>query len=195
MAEFNRKSLREIFEAADIEVPKDVLGQICELHTGSLDGLSESVKTLQTSLANAERERDEYKAKAPKEGQETVSKEEYDKIVKEYGDYKADQTAKETRQAKERAIRELYKAVGISEKRIDSVVKVTNVDAIELDADGKIVDADARTETAKTEWADFIPTDFQKGVDTANPPAGGGKATENLGEMSMKDYIAARTKK
>ena len=78
MAIFGKAKLREIFEQAEIEVSKDVLNRICDLHTDSLDGLNDTVKDLKESLATAERERDDYKAKAPKDGVETVSIEDYD---------------------------------------------------------------------------------------------------------------------
>ena len=50
MAEFDRAALRKIFEGAEIEVPKDVLGQICDLHTSSMDGLPETIKELKGKL-------------------------------------------------------------------------------------------------------------------------------------------------
>ena len=50
MADFDRKSLRKIFADAEIDVPKDVLGQICSLHTDSLDGLNDTVKDLKMTL-------------------------------------------------------------------------------------------------------------------------------------------------
>ena len=195
MADFDRKSLRKIFEDAEIEVPKDVLGQICNLHTTSNEDLTESVKTLKADLEKAERERDTYKAKAPKEGEETVSKEDYDKLKKEYDDYKADITAKTTRTEKENAFRELLKSAGVSEKRLNAIIKVSDIDGLELDKDGKIKNADKHTETVKTEWADFIETTTTRGADTANPPAGNGGGDVDLGTLSMKDYIAARSKK
>ena len=195
MAEFDRKSLRKIFADAEIEVPKDVLGQICSLHTDSLDGLNDTVKDLKTDLEKAERERDTYKAKAPKEGEETVSKEDYDKLKNEYDDYKADVDAKNTRTEKENAFRELLKSAGVSEKRLNAIIKVSDIDGLELDKDGKIKDADKHTETVKTEWADFIETTTTRGANTANPPAGNGGGDVDLGTLSMKDYIAARSKK
>lgn len=194
MAEFTRKELKAIFEAAEIDVPKDVLGQICSLHTDSLDGLSDTVKNLTKDLETVKQERDTYKAQAPKEGEETVAKAEYDKIKKDFDDYKTAQTAKETRRAKEHAIRELYKAAGISEKRLDTILKVTDIDSVELDKDGKIKDAEERANAAKTEWADFVETTSVKGADTHTPPPGN-TDTAKLGEMSMSDYIAARKKK
>ncbi len=198
MAEFNRKELKKIFEAAEIEVPKDVLTSLCELHTGSLDGLNDSVKDLKDRLEQAEQERDTYKAKAPKDGEETVTKKEYDTLKKQYDDYKAEQETKETRAAKEKAIRDLYKAAGISEKRIDSVVKVTDIDSIELDKDGKIKDADTRTETAKTEWSDFIETTSTKGANTANPPSNRGngvKTKEEIYKMENGRYVLSATER
>ena len=195
MADFDRKSLRKIFEDAEIEVPKDVLGQICNLHTTSNEDLTESVKTLKADLEKAERERDTYKAKAPKEGEETVSKEDYDKLKKEYDDYKADITAKTTRTEKENAFRELLKSVGVSEKRLNAIIKVSDIDGLELDKDGKIKNADKHTETVKTEWADFIETTTTRGANTANPPAGNGGGDVDLGTLSMENYIAARSKK
>ena len=195
MADFDRKSLRKIFEDAEIEVPKDVLGQICSLHTTSNEDLTESVKTLKADLEKAERERETYKAKAPKEGEETVSKEDYDKLKKEYDDYKADITAKTTRTEKENAFRELLKSAGVSEKRLNAIIKVSDIDGLELDKDGKIKNADKHTETVKTEWADFIETTTTRGANTANPPAGNGGGDVDLGTLSMENYIAARSKK
>ena len=184
MADFDRKSLRKIFEDAEIEVPKDVLGQICNLHTTSNEELTESVKTLKADLEKAERERDDFKAKAPKEGVETVLKEEYDKLKKEYDDYKADITAKTTRTEKESAYRELLKSVGVSEKRLNAIIKVSDIDGLELDKDGKIKNADKHTETIKNEWAEFIETTTTRGANTANPPANSGKQT-----MTKKDIM------
>ena len=187
MAEFDRKALRKIFEDAEIEVPKDVLGQICNLHTTSNEDLTESVKTLRADLEKAERERDDFKAKAPKEGEETVLKSEYDKLKKEYNDYKADVVAKNTRTEKENAFRELLKSVGVSEKRISAIVKVSDIDGLELDKDGKIKDADKHTETVKTEWADFIETTTTQGANTATPPTNNGGSKMTKAEIYKKD--------
>jgi hypothetical protein len=194
MADFDRKSLRKIFEDAEIEVPKDVLGQICNLHTTSNEELTESVKTLKADLERAERERDDFKAKAPKEGVETVSKEEYDKLKKEYDDYKADIIAKTTRTEKENAYRELLKSVGVSEKRLNAVIKVSDIDGLELDKDGKIKNAEKHTETIKSEWAEFIETTTTRGANTAKPPVNGGKGTSKTKDeiMAIKDGAVRR---
>lgn len=198
MADFDRKSLRKIFEDAEIEVPKDVLGQICNLHTTSNEELTESVKTLKADLEKAERERDDFKAKAPKEGEETVSKEEYDKLKKEYDDYKADIAAKTTRTEKENAYRELLKSVGVSEKRLNAIIKVSDIDGIELEKDGKIKNADKHTETIKSEWAEFIETTTTRGANTANPPANSGKGVktkEEIYKMENGRYVLSASER
>lgn len=187
MAEFDRKALRKIFEDAEIEVPKDVLGQICNLHTTSNEDLTESVKNLKADLEKAEHERDTYKAKAPKEGEETVLKSEYDTLKKEYDDYKADVDAKNTRTEKENAFRELLKSVGVSEKRLNAIIKVSDIDGLELDKDGKIKDADKHTETVKKEWSDFIETTTTQGAETATPPANNGGTKMTKADIYKKD--------
>ena len=187
MAELNREALRKIFSGAEIEVPKDVLTQICDLHLSSTDGMTETIKDLNKQLKKAERERDDALTKIPEEGKETVSKESYDKLKKEYDDYKADIVAKNTRTEKENAFRELLKSVGVSEKRISAIVKVSDIDGLELDKDGKIKDADKHTETVKKEWADFIETTTTQGASTATPPTNNGGTKMTKADIYKKD--------
>ena len=96
MAIFSKAKIREIFEDAEIEVSKDVLKKIFDLHTDSMDDLKDTVKELKTDLENAERERDDYKAKAPKDGEENPFEEKYNKLKKEFDDLKQDVEKKST---------------------------------------------------------------------------------------------------
>ena len=138
------------------------------------------------TVAALKEQRDQYKADAEKlpEIQKQLDKAnsdleaagkdaykvKYEALKEEYEGYKNEQAAKETRSAKERAYRELLKAAGITEKRIDSVVRVSDLDGLELDDKGAIKDADKQTESIKTEWADFIQTTSAQGAQTATPP-------------------------
>jgi hypothetical protein len=176
-------------------IEEEKIDQIIEAHSETVDALKEERDTYKADaekLPDLTKELEKAKAAAKDSGEETVLKSEHDKIVKEYADFKAETEAKETRRQKERAIRELYKSVGISEKRIDSVMKVTSIDDFELDKDGKIKDVDKRTEAAKTEWADFIETTTTKGASTANPPANNGKGNGKTKAeiLAMKDPAA-----
>lgn len=112
----------------------------------------------------------------------------YNDLKSEYDGYKSDMEAKETKNAKVSAYKKLLKEAGVSDKRIDSVIKVSNVDDISLDDDGNVKDADKIIESVKTEWSDFISTTSAKGADTAKPPANNGGSTITKDEiMAIKD--------
>ena len=72
------------------------------------------------------------------------------------------------------------------EKRIKSVLKVADIDSIELDENGTIKDADALKKAIKEEWEDFIPSDETKGASTSTPPANNG------GKLSKEDILAIK---
>ena len=191
MAEFTRAALRKIFEAAEIEVPKDVLGQLCDLHTEASEKLSESVKTLQSDLEKAEQERDAAKNQTAGDG---AIKEKYEKVKKEFEDYKTAIATEKTEAQKKSAVRDLLKEAGISAKRIDSVLRVYDMSGVELGEDGKIKDAKDRVESVKKDWADFIESDGTKGANLGNPGDSSGSGNVDLGKLSMAEYIAARDK-
>lgn len=174
-------------------IEEEKIDQIIEAHAETVDSLKEernNYKADAEKLADVQKDLDRAKEQLAKKGEgETVAKDEYDKLQKEYADYKNDVQAKQTKTAKETAYRELLKSVGVGEKRIASILKVTDIEAIELDKDGKIKDADKHIETVKTEWADFIETQSQQGVKTSNPPANNGKGTGKTKEeiMAIRD--------
>lgn len=186
---------RKFLKAMGIE--EDKIEQIIEAHTETTNALKEErdgYKADADKLADVQKELDKAKKAAKDDGEETVLKSEYDALKTEYDKYKGEITAEKERNAKETAYRELLKAAGVSEKRISAVVKVTDIDGIELDKDGKIKDADKRTESVKTEWADFIETTTTKGANTANPPANNGKGNGKTKEeiMAIKDGTVRR---
>ena len=187
---------RRFLSALGIEAEK--IDEIINAHIEVVDGLKEerdNFKKDAEKLADVEKELTKAKEKLAKNGEgETVSKEDYDKLKQEYDDYKADITAKNTRTEKENAFRELLKSVGVSEKRFNAIIKVSDIDSLELDKDGKIKDAEKHTENVKSEWADFIETTTTKGANTANPPANNGKGTGKTKEeiLAIKDGAIRR---
>ena len=188
---------RKMLKAMGIEDEK--IDQIIDAHTETVDALKE--------------QRDQYKADAEKltevqkkldtanEQLESAGKDswkvKYDALKENFESYKADQTAKETRSAKEKAYTGLLKAAGIPEKRIARIIKVSGdiIDSLELAKDEsgneKAKDADKLTESIKTEWADFIQTTTPTGPNTPNPPENN-PSGKDPGEMSMEDYIKYR---
>ena len=174
-----REFIRKLAKESDVELPKEFIDGIISEHTAARD-------------AYAEEKVKEELAKHPEEIK-VKETDEYKQLKKQFEDYKTDVEKKETHAAKEKALRELLKSAGVSEKRLNAVLRVSDVDGIELDESGKIKDAENRTETIKTEWADFIEKTEVVGANTANPPQGN-TSNIDLGSLSMKDYIAARNK-
>lgn len=167
-----------------LEIEGDKADQIIEAHTETVDGLKASLDAAEASAnklpeiqkqleaAQAELEsakKDSYKVK-------------YEAIKEDFEAYKREQAGKEARAAKESAYLALLKSAGISEKRIDSVLRVSDVDGVELTEKGEIADAKDRLKSIKEEWADFIETTQTRGADTPNPPAntGGGRTKEEI---------------
>lgn len=181
---------RKMLKAMGIEEEK--IEQIIDAHAETVDGLKEDVnkyKAAAEKLPTVQRELDDLKAAG-----DGGYKEKYEKEKKAFEDFKNEQTAKETKKAKENAYRELLKAAGVSEKRIPAILKVTDLDSVELEGD-KVKDADKLIETVKTDWADFIESSNTSGADTNNPPANNTGDSKDLGSLSMEEYIKERTKK
>lgn len=178
---------RKMLKAMSIEDEK--IDQIIEAHSETVDALKnerDSYKEDAVKFSELQKELKELR-ESQKDDSKNPWKAKYDALKDEYNKYKADESAKETRRNKEDAYRELLKESGVSEKRIASVLKVTDIDTIELDDEGKIKDADKVKDGIKTEWSDFIPTKGEKGADTATPPAntGGRRSKEEI--MAIKD--------
>lgn len=100
--------------------------------------------------------------------------------------FKREVVNKEIRAAKERAFREILKAANISENCRDGIVKIYDIDGIEMDENGKIKDSKGLTETVRKSFPDFVVTKTERGADTAHPPMrSDGMTKEQI--MSIKD--------
>ena len=179
---------RKFLAALGIEADK--IDEIISAHTETTEALKKERDTykeqaLQYDSMKAECDKLKDQVKAYKE--EGSYKEKFENEKAEFEKYKADVTARETRSKKETAYKSLLKDAGISEKRIGAVMKVTDVDSIELDDEGKCKDAETLTENIKTEWSDFITTTETKGASTATPPKNEGKTRT----YSSKEEIMA----
>jgi cell division septum initiation protein DivIVA len=164
---------------------------IIEAHIETVDGLKADIEKYKgdaKKLPDVQKELDDLKAAG-----DGGYKEKYEKEHSDFEKYKADQEAKETREKKAAAYTALLKAAGVSEKRIPAILKVTDLDSVELEGD-KVKDADTITESVKTEWADFIESSNTTGANTTTPPTNNPGTDKDLGSLSMEEYIAARTK-
>lgn len=182
---FTRKFL------AALGIEADKVDEIITAHAEVVDALKadrDKFKADAEKLEGVQKEVDDLKAK---NGDDWKGK--YEQVKKDFDEFKTATTNKEVRQKKAEAYRQLLKEAGVSEKRLESVLKVSDIDGIELDDAGKIKDAKTRTENIKTEWADFIQTEQKKGADTNTPPTGQGNAMGGVSraqELAKKFYEA-----
>ena len=104
----------------------------------------------------------------------------YDALKEDFDAYKKEITTKETKAQRSNLYKELLKEAGVSEKRLDTILKVSDIDALEIGEDGKFKDSNKLIEEIKKEWADFIGTTETQGARTSTPPGnnGGGKMTK-----------------
>ena len=167
------------------------------------DDKVDTIITAHTEVTDAlKEERDRYKADAEKlpdiqkklddEKENDAYKAKYDDLVKEFNEYKDTVSAEKTKQKKTDAYRGVLKEIGVSDKRIGTVLKVDAdiIGKLEFDKDGKLKNLDEVKDTAKESWADFIVTETTEGTNPATPPTnnGGGMSKEDI--MKIKDTSA-----
>lgn len=171
---------RKFLKALGLE--DTAIDQIIESHSEVVDALKEQIKTLGEKADTV----DALQKKLDDDSDEWKTK--YDDVKKQFDDYKADQSKKDTRRAKETALAKAAGEAGISEKRIQAILKVMDVDKYEIDEDGELKDKDGAKSYFETEWADFIGKSGKKGADTNNPP--GNKDKEKAwGDMTLDEKM------
>ena len=107
-----------------------------------------------------------------------------------FEDYKKGVDSEKESMRKAEAYKGLLKKAGISDKRIDAIIKVTDTDAIVINDEGEVEGADDIVENIKSEWSEFVVTKSEEGVKTENPPTNtGGKMTKEE-IMAIKDRNA-----
>lgn len=178
---------RKMLKAMGIEDEK--IDQIIEAHTDVTDSLKadrDKYKDDAEKLSDVQKKYERLKQEADSR-EDDPYKEKYAKEHKAFEEFKASVKAEQTKASKTKAYKDLLKKAGVSEKRIDSILKVTALDEISLDDDGSIKDADKVVDSIKSEWADFIVSESTKGAGTENPPknVSGNKLT--LQDIYKKD--------
>lgn len=172
-------------------IDEDKADQIIEQHVAVTDELKQERDSYKTDAdrykaTNAELAalKADYEAlKKASDTNDNPFEKKYNDLKADYDKYKETVTAEKTHAAKEKAYRTVLKGLGIADKRIDSIVKVSEIDKVELDKDGSFKNKDDIEKVCKDEWSEFIPTLKQVGTQTATPPANKG------GKMSKEDIL------
>ncbi len=179
---------RKALAAMGIEPEK--IDQIIEMHTDTVNGLKDDISKYKADadqLKTVQKERDDLKAELAKNGEEDW-KSKYDKVQKDFDDYKKADKAKAELIKKTEAYKALLLEVGISAKRIDQILKVSaeEIAKVAFDDEGKVKDADKFKESIQKEWDGFIAKEGEKGADVSTPPSNnGGKLSRE--EIYKKD--------
>lgn len=170
-----RKDLRAILEDETVDVSGKMKKILDMLHTET-DALQNQLDDAKAATAKAEKERD-----AAANGK-TIAE-------KALTDYKAQQTQKDTRATKAAAYKQLLKDNGVLEKHFDRVVKMTgaDIDALELDENGKVKDAKKFMDSQKDVWGDFVATTTTTGAKVDNPPTNAGSKMTKEQIFAIKD--------
>ena len=183
---------RKFLEALGIEQAK--IDEIISAHTEVTDSLKadrDSYKEKAEKYDQTKTELDKAKSELDK-----VSKDEYktkyESLEAEFNKYKTDIAEKEVKGRKEEAYKKMLKEIGVNEKSIDAILKVKDLSTIKLDDKGEIVDADTLKESEKKDWEGFIIESEVHGQDPSTPPDND-KEKIDVSNMSMEDYIKART--
>lgn len=150
---------------------------IIEAHAETVDGLKEKLAKAEADVATLEavtKERDELKAGGD-------FKEKYEAEHKAFDEYKKSITAKETRAAKEKAVRAYLESKHITGGNLDIAMRglSAEIDAAELDGE-KIKDTKPLDDLIGGTFKGLVVTSTVTGTQTATPPAngGGGKLTK-----------------
>jgi phenylalanyl-tRNA synthetase alpha subunit len=142
---------------------------IIEAHSDTVNGLkSQRDKALEEAKKVPDLLRQLEEAKDANKGSDEWQKK-CEQAEKALADYKSQVEAKEAEEAKARAYRQMLTTAGIDPRRLDSIMRVTDLSAVEME-DGKLKDEDKLAEGVKKEWADFVVKKVTRGSDPANPP-------------------------
>lgn len=164
---------------------------IVEANSESLEGIKaerDKYKADAEKLPEVQKELDKAKAAAKDSG-------EYDKLKKEFEDYKADVANKETLAMKKAVLSKIAKDAGLSEAGIAKALKYTDYSTVELDDKGEAKDSKGLLNSLKSEWPEYVQTSKKKGVDTPTPPPGdngkgGDSAYADVRNMTAKWHAA-----
>ena len=157
---------RKLLKSMGIE--EDKIEQIIEAHTETVNGLKDERDTYKASadkLADVQKELDALKANS---GDDWKSK--YDTLKKTFDDFKTETVNREKSEKVKAAYTELLKSANVDSKRIDAILKITDLSDKKLTEDGKLEGADELVNQIKSEWGAFIQTTGTKGSTVETPP-------------------------
>lgn len=180
---------RRALKAMGIEEEK--IDEIISMHTDTVDGLKADVSKYKTDaekLPSVQKQLDDLKA-AGDDGYQ----EKYEKEHKAFEDFKANVTAKESKAAKEKAVRAYFESKNITGANLDLAMRGCGEEMAALELDGeKIKDTKSLDALVDGTYKGLVSTTQTKGANPANPPAntgGSGVTAEAFKKMGYADRL------
>lgn len=160
---------RKLLEGMGIEDKQ--VETIIEAHTETVNGLKadrDKYKEQAEKVPDLQKQLEDAKAAGTVPNQ---WEEKYESEHQAFEDFKAQVEQERLQAEKAQAYRGMLAKAGIDPKRVDAIMKVTDLTNVEME-DGKLKDADKLEEAAKEEWADFVVKTKTQTEPPATPPKG-----------------------
>lgn len=162
------------------------IDSIIEMHTETVDGLKEKLKTAEekaNKLDDVQKELDGLKANS---GDDYKAK--YEAEKKAFADYKADQIAKETKAAKEAAVKAYFESKNITGANLAIAMRGARDEIAGIELDGtSIKDTTALDALVSGEYSGLVVTTTKQGAATATPPINTGGSKLTRADIYAKD--------
>ena len=158
---------RKLLEGMGIEDKQ--IQAIIDAHDETINGLKakrDEYKELADKVPDLQKQLEEAEA-ASGSGDEWQQK--YEDEHQAFEDFKVQVATEKAEADKAQAYRGMLMAAGIDPKRIDAIMRVTDLSQVEME-DGKLKDTEKLQESAKQEWADFVVKSNTQGSNPATPP-------------------------
>ena len=183
MAKFTRAEIRNILGDACTE---EIENRLVALHLGVVDPLKDDLtkyKADAEKLPSVQKELDDLKAAG-----DGGYKDKYEKEHKAFEDYKADVTAKESKAAKEKAVRAYFESKNITGSNLDLAMRGCGEEMAALVMDGdKIKDTTSLDALIDGAYKSLVYTEHTQGANPATPPTNSGGAKLTRADIYKKD--------
>ena len=170
---------------------EDQQDTILEAHTETVNEIKadrDRLKADAEKLPGVQKQLDELKAAG-----DGGYKEKFEKERKAFEDYKADITAKETKAAKEKAVKAYFESKNITGANLDLAMRGCGTEMAALEMDGeKIKDTKSLDALLTGTYKGLISTTQTKGANPPDPPAntgGSGVTAEAFKKMGYADRL------
>ena len=183
MAKFTRAEIRNILGDACTE---EIENRLVALHLGVVDPLKDDLtkyKADAEKLPGVQKELDDLKAAG-----DGGYKEKYEKEHSAFEAFKTDITAKESKAAKEKAVRAYFESKNITGSNLDLAMRGCGEEMAALVMDGdKIKDTASLDALIDGAYKSLVYTEHTQGANPATPPTNSGGAKLTRSDIYKKD--------